>query len=189
MFGTKGTVFRDDGTHPTEATAQFLRSTILGTHPLWIERSVSFFMNNKFIGWNSADARYELDDSDAVDIIEDGTGNAARSYFVTWNDGAQGYLRVNMFTNANTVPSVKSWQSTLDAQMTALGGTDLNGVPWTTVQANLTSFTLQPFYPTAKFGPTRDQPKVVEPLVGGSNGTSFDNLVAAKVELPSYFKI
>jgi len=184
MFGGKSAVLRDDGTHPTEATAQFLRSTILGTHPGWVERSVSFLANNRHVGWLSTDNRYELDDSDAVDIIEDGTGNAQRSYFVTWNDGVQGYVRVNMFTNANTPETVKSWSSSLGAHMTALGGTALNGVPWATVQANLTAQVLQPFYPPALFGPTRDQPKAVE--VGG---ISFDNLPTPPIDLPPWFEI
>ena len=68
--------------------------------------------------------------------------------------------------------------------MSALGGSSLNGVPWTTVQANLISQVAQPLYPPAKFGPDRDQPKAV--AVGG---ISFDNAPASPIELPDWFKI
>lgn len=48
--------FRDDGTYPVQATAQFATSEILGTAPEgWVERSANFLLNNTLIGWQAGD--------------------------------------------------------------------------------------------------------------------------------------
>jgi hypothetical protein len=174
MFGTTSSILRDDGTHPTEETSQFAQSTILGTHADWVERSVSFMSNMTYVGY-SGGPTYELDDSDSVDVIENGTGNAARSFFVTWNDGTQGYVRVNMIAN-----EVKSWTASLDAKLTAMGGTPTSGVSWPAVQANLTAQVAQPFYPPAKFqlGTPAQFPELYPKVVEVSGA-----------ELPPWFEI
>jgi hypothetical protein len=49
-------VFRDDGTAPREAAFQGSTAEIWGTVPLgWVERSVSFFANNRYEGWTAED--------------------------------------------------------------------------------------------------------------------------------------
>ena len=48
--------FRDDGTAPREAAFQGSTAEIWGTVPLgWVERSVSFFANNRYEGWTAED--------------------------------------------------------------------------------------------------------------------------------------
>lgn len=54
--GKRQSVFRDDGTAPREAAYQGSSSEIWGTVPQgWIERSVTFFANNRYEGWSEAD--------------------------------------------------------------------------------------------------------------------------------------
>ena len=49
-------VFRDDGTAPREAAFQGSIAEIWGTVPQgWVERSVSFFANNRYEGWTAED--------------------------------------------------------------------------------------------------------------------------------------
>jgi Putative Ig domain len=49
-------VFRDDGTAPREAAFQGSTAEIWGTVPQgWVERSVSFFANNRYEGWTAED--------------------------------------------------------------------------------------------------------------------------------------
>ena len=49
-------VFRDDGTAPREAAFQGSSSEIWGTVPSgWVERSASFFANNRYEGWTVED--------------------------------------------------------------------------------------------------------------------------------------
>ena len=48
--------FRDDGTAPREAAYQGSSAEIWGTVPEgWVERSVSFFANNRYEGWTAED--------------------------------------------------------------------------------------------------------------------------------------
>ena len=48
--------FRDDGTAPREAAYQGSTAEIWGTVPEgWVERSVSFFANNRYEGWTAED--------------------------------------------------------------------------------------------------------------------------------------
>ena len=48
--------FRDDGTAPREAAFQGSTAEIWGTVPQgWVERSVSFFANNRYEGWTAED--------------------------------------------------------------------------------------------------------------------------------------
>ena len=114
--------YRDDGTYPLEATIpQANGSTLFGTHADWTDRSVTFLANNTHVGYQSPasstpSTMYNLDDGLSVDVTEDGTGNAMRSYLITLSDGSTGYVRENQVNLW-----IRGWSSTLDARMTALG--------------------------------------------------------------------
>ena len=66
------TVVRDDGTHPAEALYQFGPTRALRTHPLWLERSVTFVAGNQYSGYASGHDLYNLDSSAFVKEIEPG---------------------------------------------------------------------------------------------------------------------
>jgi hypothetical protein len=66
------TVLRDDGTHPLEAIEAFGYSRALRTHPLWLERSVTFLAGNRCLGCASGQRLYNLQDSVFVQEIEPG---------------------------------------------------------------------------------------------------------------------
>ena len=66
------TVLRDDGTHPLEAIEAFGYSRALRTHPMWLERSVTFLAGNRCIGCASGQRLYNLQDSVFVQEIEPG---------------------------------------------------------------------------------------------------------------------
>ena len=66
------TALRDDGTHPIEAIYQFGPARILRTHPLWLERSVTFLAGNRYEGYVNGKGIYNLDSSVFVKEIEPG---------------------------------------------------------------------------------------------------------------------
>ena len=66
------TVLRDDGSHPVEAIYQFGYSRALRTHPLWLERSVTFVAGNRYEGYAAGQRLYNLDSSAFVKEIEPG---------------------------------------------------------------------------------------------------------------------
>jgi hypothetical protein len=66
------TALRDDGTHPIEAIYQFGPARILRTHPLWLERSVTFLAGNRYEGYDNGKGIYNLDSSVFVKEIEPG---------------------------------------------------------------------------------------------------------------------
>ena len=66
------TAIRDDGTHPAEALYQFGPTRALRTHPLWLERSVTFVAGNQYPGYASGQQLYNLDSSAFVKEIAPG---------------------------------------------------------------------------------------------------------------------
>ena len=66
------TAIRDDGTHPAEAFYQFGPTRALRTHPLWLERSVTFVAGNQYPGYASGQRLYNLDSSAFVKEIMPG---------------------------------------------------------------------------------------------------------------------
>jgi hypothetical protein len=66
------TAVRDDGTHPMEPVYQFGPSRALRTHPLWLERSVTFLAGNEYDGYAAGARLYDLDSSQYVKEIEPG---------------------------------------------------------------------------------------------------------------------
>jgi hypothetical protein len=66
------TVLRDDGTHPLEAIEAFGYSRALRTHPMWLERSVTFLAGNRCLGCAAGQRLYNLQDSVFVQEIEPG---------------------------------------------------------------------------------------------------------------------
>lgn len=79
--GKRQSVFRDDGTAPREAVSQGSTSEVWGTVPTgWVERSVTFFANNRYEGWQEADTAegnrwFDLDNHpDASQVEKRGPG-------------------------------------------------------------------------------------------------------------------
>jgi hypothetical protein len=66
------TALRDDGSHPVEAIYQFGPSRALRTHPLWLERSVTFLAGNRYEGYANGQGIYNLESSVFVREIEPG---------------------------------------------------------------------------------------------------------------------
>ncbi len=66
------TVLRDDGTHPLEAIEAFGYSRALRTHPMWLERSVTFLAGNRYLGCAAGQRLYNLQVSVFVQEIEPG---------------------------------------------------------------------------------------------------------------------
>ena len=68
--------FRDDGTAPREAAFQGSAAEVWGTvTPNWVERSVSFFANNRYEGWLAADVSdparwFDLDNHPDPALVE-----------------------------------------------------------------------------------------------------------------------
>lgn len=63
---------RDDGTHPIRAIYQFGPARALRTHPLWLERSVTFVAGNQYEGYAKGQQLYNLDSSVFVKEIAAG---------------------------------------------------------------------------------------------------------------------
>ena len=68
--------FRDDGTAPREAAFQGSVSEVWGTVPSgWVERSVSFFANNRYEGWTAEDMNdprrwFDMDNHPDARLVE-----------------------------------------------------------------------------------------------------------------------
>jgi hypothetical protein len=65
-------VLRDDGTHPAESIYQFGPARALRTHPMWLERSVTFVAGSEYEGYAPGQRLYNLDDSHYTPEIEPG---------------------------------------------------------------------------------------------------------------------
>jgi hypothetical protein len=66
------TALRDDGTHPAEPIYQFGPARALRTHPLWLERSVTFLAGNEHEGYAEGQRLYNLNSSEYTKEIEAG---------------------------------------------------------------------------------------------------------------------
>jgi hypothetical protein len=63
---------RDDGTYPADAVYQFGALRARRTHPLWVERSVSFLYGNEFVGYISDAKRLDLNHNREAKVVEPG---------------------------------------------------------------------------------------------------------------------
>jgi Putative Ig domain len=74
--GRRQSVFRDDGMAPREAASQGSALSIWGTVPAgWAERSVTFFVNNRYEGWTVEDLAdpqrwFDLDNHPEPSVVE-----------------------------------------------------------------------------------------------------------------------